>query len=88
MPHELAEAFSSITFLEAIIGAGAAAITAVATVYIAKFTVTLARVGSQQVADTRILERAYLSAEPDGVFLMLGKRSLVAHTKIINAGNL
>lgn len=42
-------------------------ITAVATGFIACFTITLARIGKRQIADTRILQRAYLSVEPLGI---------------------
>jgi hypothetical protein len=46
-------------------------------------------VGFQQYRDTRILQRAYVSAEPLGIhYLMERPDALVAHVKIINAGNL
>ena len=39
--------------------------------------------------DTRILQRAYLSVEPQGIHGMIGKPGeLVAHVMIANAGNL
>ena len=44
-----------------------AAVTAIATGFIAWFTIVLARVGRQQITDTRILQRAYLSVEPQGI---------------------
>jgi hypothetical protein len=40
---------------------------AVATAVVAVFTVVLACVGRRQIADTRILQRAYLSVEPRGI---------------------
>src|SRR5262245_55567689 len=42
-------------------------ITAVATAVDAVFTIVLAFVGYQQVADARILQRAYLSVQPQGI---------------------
>jgi hypothetical protein len=42
-------------------------VSAVAAGVVARFTVILARVGRQQIADTRILQRAYLSVEPKGI---------------------
>jgi hypothetical protein len=45
----------------------ATVITGCATGVIAWFTVVLAGVGKRQIADTRILQRAYLSAEPKGI---------------------
>ena len=42
-------------------------VTATAGAVVAAFTVVLANVGKQQVADTRILQRAYLSVEPRGI---------------------
>ena len=40
---------------------------AVATAVVAVFAIVLACVGRRQIADTRILQRAYLSAEPKGI---------------------
>jgi hypothetical protein len=45
----------------------AAIASAMATVVIAVFTIVLAWVGRRQIADTRILQRAYLTVEPKGV---------------------
>ena len=39
-------------------------VTAIAGGVVALFTIVLARVGNQQIADTKILQRAYLSVEP------------------------
>jgi len=43
------------------------AVTAVATAFIAIFTIVLARVASRQLQDARILQRAYISVEPCGI---------------------
>jgi hypothetical protein len=40
---------------------------AVATAVVAVFAIVLACVGRRQIADTRILQRAYLSVEPRGI---------------------
>jgi hypothetical protein len=40
---------------------------AVASAVVAVFTIVLAFVGRRQIADTRILQRAYLSVEPRGI---------------------
>jgi hypothetical protein len=40
---------------------------AVASAVVAVFTIALASVGRRQIADTRILQRAYLTVEPRGV---------------------
>ena len=45
----------------------AAIASAVAAAIVAVFTIVLAGVGRRQIADTRILQRAYLSAEPKGI---------------------
>lgn len=65
-------------------------ITAAATVAIAWLTITLARVGRQQIGDTRILQRAYISVEPGGIRPFEGENeSRIACDVIIhNAGNL
>jgi hypothetical protein len=42
-------------------------VTAIAGGIVAWFTVVLAGVGKQQIADTKILQRAYLSVEPQGI---------------------
>jgi hypothetical protein len=64
-------------------------VTAIATAYIAKFTITLAKVGNRQIADTRILERAFISVEPGGTRPYAGEDDRVACDIIINnAGNL
>jgi hypothetical protein len=48
-----------------------------------------ATVAETQTKDTRILQRAYLSVEPRGINPMVGQPDLlVAHVKIVNAGNL
>jgi hypothetical protein len=41
-------------------------VTAIAGGVVALFTIVLAGVGRQQVADTRILQRAYLNVKPTG----------------------
>jgi hypothetical protein len=68
-------------------------VTALATAVVAWWTVTLGRVGRQQVDDTRILQRAYLSANIAGVspFRTTEEREshiVVAHVDITNAGHL
>ena len=42
-------------------------ISAIAAAVVAVFTIVLASVGRRQIADTRILQRAYLSVEPEGI---------------------
>lgn len=67
----------------------AASITAIATVYIAKFTIVLAGVGQQQIKDTRILQRARISAEMLGINPYLGEGdNVVGHVSFRNVGNL
>src|ERR1700747_1202620 len=63
-------------------------ITAIATGVIAKFTVTLARVGRQQIEDTHILERAYIVAEPYGIDTFTDGKQIVGYTGIRNAGRM
>ena len=38
--------------------------------------------------DTRILQRAYIAVEPQGVYLMLNGNDLIGHVGIKNAGHL
>jgi hypothetical protein len=68
-------------------------VTALATAVVAWWTVTLGQVGRQQVEDTRILQRAYLSANIAGVspFRTIEERKghiVVAHVDIKNVGHL
>jgi hypothetical protein len=56
---------------------------------IAWFTIVLAGVGRQQVADTRILQRAYLSVEPSGIeWLGLPEGVLIGQVIFKNVGKL
>ena len=70
---------------------------AVATAVVAVFAIVLACVGRRQIADTRILQRAYLSAEPKGIewtsngflvgqvaFKNVGKLSATAFVSVVN----
>jgi hypothetical protein len=41
-----------------------------------------------QIADTRILQRAYISVEPRGIRLRVDSSSIMGHVAIRNAGNL
>jgi hypothetical protein len=72
------------------------AILAIATIVIASLTITLAKVAHQQITDTRILQRAYISAEPAGISPFLPRdlkavptdKTLVGHADFRNAGRL
>jgi hypothetical protein len=70
---------------------------AVATAVVAVFTIVLASVGRRQIADTRILQRAYLSVEPKGIewptngflvgqvaFKNVGKLPATAFVSVVN----
>ena len=70
---------------------------AVATAVVAVFAIVLACVGRRQIADTRILQRAYLSAEPKGIewtsngflvgqvaFKNVGKLPATAFVSVVN----
>lgn len=68
---------------------------AIATAVIAWLTITLAKVGRQQIADTRILQRAYISAEPGGItpfedtlVSKIPEKRIACNIVIYNAGNL
>ena len=63
------------------------AVTALATGFIAVFTIILARVGRQQSRDTRILQRAYLAVDGRGAILRWNGVSR-AELAIINVGRL
>ena len=66
-----------------------ALITAIATGVIAWLTITLAKVGRQQLADTRILQRAYISVEPEGVRpFAYGSPRVLGYSAYKNVGNL
>jgi hypothetical protein len=52
------------------------------------FTVVLARVGKQQIADTKILQRAYLSVEPQGVKWLGLEKTFIGHVVFKNVGKL
>jgi hypothetical protein len=69
----------------------------VATAVVAVFAIVLACVGRRQIADTRILQRAYLSAEPKGIewtsngflvgqvaFKNVGKLPATAFVSVVN----
>jgi hypothetical protein len=61
-------------------------ILAIATIVIAIFTVVLALVGRSQRNISKILQRAYVSAEMDGIRDTTG--TLMGHVKFRNAGHL
>jgi hypothetical protein len=63
-------------------------ILAIATIFIALYTFVLARVSRRQVKDARILQRAYLSVESEGVHSLRNKSGYVAHIGIKNFGHL
>lgn len=65
-----------------------AAIAAVATALVALFTIILAGVGKRQIEDTRILQRAYVTVEAAGIYMLRNRSECVAHVEIINSGNL
>jgi hypothetical protein len=87
-PYEIIT--SSLSFLET----HNALITAIATGFIAWFTVVLAGVGRQQIRDTRILQRAYLAVEPTGINPYISESGsavtdkIVGHVSIENVGRL
>lgn len=83
-PFETGPIVDFLTRNEVDISAG---ITAIATFTIAWFTITLSRVGRRQISDTRILQRAYLGAEPRGIAEMQDK-TIIAHVAFVNSGNL
>jgi hypothetical protein len=62
-------------------------ITAIATVVIALYTFVLAKVGRRQAKDTRILQRAYVSVEPNGIRTNTGGE-LIGHVVFHNVGHL
>src|SRR6476646_8668330 len=75
----------------------AAVVSAAATVVIALFTIVLAFVGRRQIADTRILQRAYVTVVPKGIewhssgvlvgqvaFKNVGKLPATAFVSIVN----
>jgi hypothetical protein len=64
------------------------AVSAVAAVVIAKFTIVLADVGRRQIADARILQRAYLSVEPKGIEWSATNGFLVGQVTFKNVGKL
>jgi hypothetical protein len=55
---------------------------------IAWFTIVLAGVGRQQVADTRILQRAYLSVEPQGIEWLGFQQVFIGQVTFKNVGKL
>jgi hypothetical protein len=70
-------------------------LTALATVAVAAFTGTLwlatdklREAGDRQAELTKILERAYISAEPRGIHLTVQRDRLIGHIGIRNAGKL
>jgi hypothetical protein len=65
----------------------ATGISAVAAVVVATFTIVLATVGRQQIADARILQRAYVSVEPKGIE-WTNNRELVGQVVFKNVGKL
>jgi hypothetical protein len=77
--------FKTFTLLQDYNGA----VTALATVFIMILTITLAGVGREQMRQTKILQRAFLSVEPKGVHALhrVGPVS-VGHIGIKNVGHL
>jgi hypothetical protein len=67
-----------------------AVISAIAAGLVACFTIVLARVGRQQISDTKILQRAYLSVVPGGIrpFAGMNEDRIACDIIICNAGNL
>jgi hypothetical protein len=63
-------------------------ITAIGGLIVAWFTFELARLGRTQVADTRILQRAYISVRPKGIHVLRDRSVCVAHIEIWNKGRL
>jgi hypothetical protein len=55
---------------------------------VAWFTIVLATVGKQQVADTRILQRAYLSVEPQGIEWLGLQQVFIGQLMFKNVGKL
>jgi hypothetical protein len=60
---------------------------AVATAVVAVFAIVLACVGRRQIADTRILQRAYLTVEPKGIEWTTNE-TLVGQVAFTNVGKL
>jgi hypothetical protein len=66
----------------------ATVISTIAAGVIAWFTFVLAGVGRRQIADTRILQRAYLSVEPKGIEWSSSSGFLVGQVAFKNVGKL
>ncbi|MBW7948343.1 MAG: hypothetical protein H3C55_03200 [Pseudorhodoplanes sp.] len=64
------------------------AITAIATFFIALFTVFLFCLSKQQSKQTKILQRAYISAVPHGVTSFRSDRLAIGHVGFENVGHL
>jgi hypothetical protein len=78
-----------------IITALTALVTALATIFIAVFTATLSlatdklrEAGDRQAELTKILQRAYISAEPRGIHLLVQGDRVIGHIGITNAGKM
>ncbi len=65
----------------------AAIASAMAAAVVAVFTIVLACIGRRQIADTRILQRAYLTVEPKGI-VWSSNESLVGQVAFKNVGKL
>jgi hypothetical protein len=63
-------------------------VTAIPGAVVALFTIVLANVGRQQVADTRILQRGYLSVEPQGIEWLGFQGALIGQVVFKNVGKL
>ena len=67
-------------------------VTATAGSVVAALTIVLANVGKQQVADTRILQRAYVSVEPQGIewsgFVKISTGQFIGQVVFKNVGKL
>jgi hypothetical protein len=76
--------------VEAFLDSHDGAVTAIATAFIAIFTIVLARVGRSQSRDTRILQRAYIAVEARGIEQAIEDRGDRVHALVAfrNAGHL
>ena len=60
----------------------AAIVMAIATAYIATFTIVLSNIGKQQANDAQIVQRAFISVEPGGAFSGQFERGLMSDLAI------
>lgn len=83
-------AYEMVVTFGAFIDNHGAAVTAIATGVIAYFTITLSKIGNQQIKDTRTLQRAFISVEPGGTRRFEGAedKRIACDVIIHNTGNL